>query len=279
MNLRLLKLYSKLEMSKTIIVTGSTDGIGKLAAIKLAKDGCTIGIHGRNPQKVKDVVEEIKNTTNNDSIKGFVADFSDLEAVKQMIQEVKNEFSKLDVLINNAGILKSPVTLNKDGLDIRMVVNYLASYVLTEGLLPLLKKGKKSRLINLSSAAQASVSHDLLIGRVQRPDMEAYSQSKLAIAMWSMYLAQQLDNITVIPVNPGSLLNTNMVREGFGRFWSSADKGGKILYDLAVGERYEGITGQYFDNDKGDFGKAHPDAYNPVKIEQLINMTNDLLNS
>ena len=263
---------------KIILITGSTDGIGKLAAIKLAKDGHTVCIHGRKPEKVIKVVEEVKAISNNNNIKGVVADFSDLDAVKKMAQQIKGEFSKIDILINNAGVFKSPIELNKDGLDIRMVVNYLASYVLTEALIPLLGKGNAPRMINLSSAAQASVSHDLLTGKVRRADMEAYSQSKLAITMWSMHLAKTFNNITVIPVNPGSLLDTNMVREGFGRVWSSADKGGDILYDLAVAEKYEGSTGKYFDNDKGSFGMAHPDAYDQVKIEKLVTTTTLLLN-
>lgn len=264
-------------MSKTILITGSTDGIGQLAAIKLAKDGHEVGVHGRKPEKVAKVVEEIKSATNNDNIKGFVADFSDLDAVQQMAEQINSELSKIDILINNAGVFKSPVELNKDGIDIRMVVNYLASYTLTEAILPLLQKGTSPRMVNLSSAAQAPVSLDLLTGKARRADMEAYSQSKLAVAMWSMHLAKQLDGITVIPVNPGSLLNTNMVREGFGRVWSSADKGGDILYDLAVAEQYEGITGRYFDNDKGGFGMAHPHAYDNAKIEKLIGATVQLL--
>lgn len=95
--------------------------------------------------------------------------------------------------------------------------------------------------------------------------------------MWSFWLAKELTDITVIPVNPGSLLNTNMVREAFGQFWSSADKGAQILFDLSVSEQYEGITGQYFDNDQGAFGKAHPDAYDEAKIDQLLQATKNIL--
>ena len=119
---------------KTIIITGSTDGIGKLAAIDLAKEGHEIYLHGRNPQKLTAVVEEIKQLSNNERVDGFVADFSDLDAVKEMAQQIKQKLSKIDVLVNNAGIFKSAQSENKDGLDIRMVVNYLAPYLLTEAL-------------------------------------------------------------------------------------------------------------------------------------------------
>ena len=264
-------------MTKTILITGSTDGIGKLAAIKLAKDGHEIYLHGRNADKLASVISEVKNTSNNEKIKGFVADFSDLETVRKLGQQIKNDLPKIDVLINNAGVFKSPTTLTKGGLDMRMTVNYLASVLLTNELLPLLEKGNAPRLINLSSAAQAPVSEAVLLGKKQGSEQGTYAQSKLALTMWSFDLAKKHPNIGVIAVNPGSLLNTNMVREAYGRHWSSADKGANILYDLAVSEEYEGITGKYFDNDKCSFGNAHSDAYNETKIEGLIQTTENLL--
>lgn len=264
-------------MKKTIFITGSTDGIGKLAAIKLANDGHEIILHGRNPKKLATVISEIKTTAKNENIKGYAADFSDLAAVKQMAQTINKEVSKIDVLINNAGVFKSSASHNKDGLDIRLVVNYLAPYILTEKLLSLLNQGNEPRLINLSSAAQNSVSHQVLLGNDHRSDRETYGQSKLALTMWSFDLAKKLPNLIVIPVNPGSLLNTNMVKEAFGTFWSSADKGATILYDLAVSERYKNSTGKYFDNDRGSFGTAHPDAYDEIKIEQLMKITEEIL--
>ena len=268
-------------MSKTIVITGSTDGIGKLAAIKLAKEGHHIYLHGRNAEKLNKVITEIKELSANENIKGYVADFSDLEAVQQMGQQINKDLSKIDVLINNAGIFKSVDSKNKQGLDIRLVVNYFAPYILTNALLPLLKNGTTPRLINLSSAAQAPVSNEALTGSMELGVQEAYAQSKLALTMWSFHLAKVLSTIGVIAVNPGSLLDTNMVREAYGKFWSPAAKGGNIIYDLAISEEYEGVTGKYFDNDKGDvkghFGEAHPDAYNTIKIDQLIKITKSII--
>ena len=110
-------------MSKAILITGSTDGIGKLAAKKLAGEGHTLYLHGRNEAKLSAVIDEIKATTGNQEIKGFVADFSDLTAVESMANQVNEEAKGLDVLVNNAGIFKSPNPLTKHGLDIRMVVS------------------------------------------------------------------------------------------------------------------------------------------------------------
>ncbi|WP_299104014.1 SDR family NAD(P)-dependent oxidoreductase [uncultured Tenacibaculum sp.] len=266
---------------KTILITGSTDGIGKLAAIKLAKDGHTVYIHGRSSEKVSNVISEIKEVSGNINIDGFVADFSDLEAVKKMASEVKERLVKLDVLINNAGVFKSKINQNAYG-DIRMVVNYFAPYILTNELLPILEDAETSRVINLSSAAQAPVNIEVVKGAEVLNVNSAYAQSKLALTMWTFDLANRVKNTTAIAVNPGSLLNTRMVQEAFGQHWSSADKGATILYDLAVASIYEKETGKYFDNDKGDpkgtFGVAHIDAYDKVKIEELIKTTNKVLN-
>lgn len=268
---------------KTILITGSTDGIGKLAAIKLAKDGHEIFLHGRSQEKLDRVISEVKEASGNENVNGFVADFSNLKAVANMAEQVNAKLSKLDVLINNAGVFKSAVDKTTDGLDIRFAVNYFAPYVLTKTLLPLLEKGTNTRIVNLSSAAQATVRKGALNGEATVNASEVYAQSKLALTMWSFNLAKQLSNVSVIAVNPGSLLNTRMVAEAYGQHWSSADKGGNILYELAVSNEYEGETGQYFDNDKGDpkgrFGQAHPDAYDEAKIIDLIEQTEEFLNS
>ena len=260
-------------MHKTIFITGSTDGIGKLAAIKLAREGHQLIIHGRNSKKTEAVVSEIKDTTGNKKISAFTADLSDLHAVKGLADQVRRQLSGIDVLINNAGVFKSEKLVTKDHLDMRMTVNYLAPFVLTHGLLPLIKKSEAPRIINLSSAAQSPVSMAVLRGEKQVSEQASYAQSKLALTMWSFYLAKKYPDIGVIAVNPGSLLDTNMVREAYGKSWSSADKGANILYDLVVHETYSGITAKYFDNDRGSFGKAHADAYNQQAVENLIKTT------
>ena len=266
-------------MSKTIIITGSTDGIGKLTALSLAKQGHTIYVHGRSEAKVSTVVSELKEASNNQNIKGLVADFSDLEAVSKLAEQIKTDIPKIDILINNAGIFKTKDVQNKNGLDIRMVVNYLAPYVLTNAILATIKNAEASRIINLSSAAQAPISEAVLIGKEQDSENSTYAQSKLALTMWSFHLAKQEPNMTVIAVNPGSLLNTKMAKEAYGQHWSPAEKGVDILYDLALSENHKNNSGKYFDNDKGAFGKAHNDVYDREKIDKLIAETNQILNN
>lgn len=266
-------------MKKTLFITGSTDGIGKLAAIKLAEAGHTVCLHGRNADKLAATVAEVKKHSKTGEVQGFVADLADLHAVSQLAQQLKHALPSLDVLINNAGIFKSPLAMTPDGLDIRFVVNYLAPYLLTQELLPLLRKGSHPRIIQLGSAAQAPVSIAALLGKARLPEMEAYAQSKLALTAWSFHLAKIQPGIDVIVLNPGSLLNTKMVREAFGKHWAPAEKGADILYELATSHVYNGVTGQYFDNDKGDFGPAHAQAYDERKTAELLAATKGLLES
>lgn len=165
------------KVNKSIFITGSTDGIGKLTAIKFAQDGQSIYLHGRNQKKLSSVISEIKEISGNEKIKGFSADLSDLESVTKMALEIKDNLTTIDVLINNAGVYKSQHSTNKDGLDTRFVVNYLAPYFLTAQLIPILEKGDDPRIINLSSAAQSSITLDALAGKVRLSDGEAYAQS------------------------------------------------------------------------------------------------------
>ena len=266
---------------KNILITGSTDGIGKLAAIQLAKEGHAVFLHGRNTDKLTRVISEIKELSRNENIKGFVADFSDLDTVTRMTEEIKAELQSLDILINNAGIFKSSQNQTQEGFDIRFAVNYLAPYVLTNTLLPLLKKGENPRIVNLSSAAQAPVSVAALEGKETISTQEAYAQSKLALTMWGFDLAYREPTVQVLAVNPGSLLNTKMAKEAYGQHWAPAEKGANILFDLAVSEKYNGVTREYFDNDKGSdkgvFSNAHEDAYDLLKVKNLISVTEKII--
>lgn len=266
---------------KTIFITGSTDGIGKITATRFAAEGHEVFVHGRNQIKLVDTIKEIKSATGNDNVRGYVSDFSDLSSVQEMVNSICQEVSKIDVLINNAGIFKSAQSRTTKGYDIRFAVNYLAPYVLTKGLHPVLEKGSTTRIINLSSAAQAPVSLDALRGNIELSAQEAYAQSKLALTMWSFHLAKSYSDMVVIAVNPGSLLNTKMVKEAYGNHWSPAEKGSNILFDLATSEEYQNSTGQYFDNDKGEtigfFALAHPDTEDALKVKNLIATTEEIL--
>ena len=257
-------------MTKTILITGSTDGIGLEAAKLLADEGHEVLLHGRNPAKLQAAQE----ATGAD---GFIADLSSKAGVAALADEVAMKVDRLDVLINNAGILKAPAVKTADGYDIRFAVNTFAVALLTKKLMPLL--GGDARVINLSSAAQAPVDPSALAGPPMLGEMAAYSQSKLAMTMWSNHMAtMHPDGPVFVAVNPGSLLATKMVKEGFGIGGNDIGIGARILRDAAVSDDFAEASGKYFDNDAGRFGPPHADALDAGKcaevaasIEQVIN--------
>ena len=259
-------------MQKTILITGSTDGIGLATAKKLVAQGHTILLHGRNPAKLAEVEKALSALPGAGRLESYVADLSRIENVENLATAVIEQHAKLDVLINNAGVLRTPETITPDALDMRFAVNTIAPYLLTQRLLPLL--GTAGRVINLYSAAQAPVNFEALAGRVRLADMAAYAQSKLALTMWSRQqaLAHRERGPVIVAVNPGSLLGSKMVKEGFGINGEDIQIGADILTRAALADEFASATGQYFDNDSGRFALPHSDALDPQKTEKLVQM-------
>mmetsp|Transcript_33804 Transcript_33804/g.64442 ORF Transcript_33804/g.64442 Transcript_33804/m.64442 type:complete len:263 (-) Transcript_33804:52-840(-) len=251
-------------MTKTILITGSTDGIGLLTAKKLAADGHHVLLHGRSVAKLDAAASEIDG-----SVEAYCADLSDMEAVKTLASQVRAKHGTLDVLINNAGVLKTPQPVLPNGQDIRFVVNTYAPYLLTELLLPIIPK--EGRVVNLSSAAQAPVDIKAMQGNVAMSDMDAYAQSKLAITIWTREWAKDVpDGPVIVAVNPGSLLASKMVKEGFGVAGSDLSIGADILVDASLGARFADRSGAYFDNDSGAFADPNPAALNAAHAKQVM---------
>jgi len=258
-------------MTKTILITGSTDGIGLLTARKLAADGHNVLLHGRSADKLKAAAAEIGA-----EVGTFTADLSDMDAVKSLAAAVRAKHDTLDVLINNAGVLKAPQPVLESGQDIRFVVNTYAPYLLTQLLLPIIPQD--GRVVNLSSAAQAPVNVAAMQGNVPMTDMDAYAQSKLAITIWTREWAKALpDGPAVIAVNPGSLLASKMVKEGFGVAGNDLSIGADILIDAALGERFANASGAYFDNDSGTFADPHAAALNPSHATEVMDTIRSIL--
>ncbi len=255
-------------MSKTILITGSTDGIGLLTAKTLASNGHRVLLHGRNQTKLDKAAEDVEGETET-----YAADLSRMDEVHKLAADIRKQHTQLDAVINNAGVLKIGQTQTADGYDVRFMVNTFAPYSLTRALLPILPAN--ARIVNLSSAAQAPVDLDALHGRKQLDDMGAYAQSKLAITIWSREMAKELvDGPVVVAVNPGSLLASKMVKEGFGVEGKDMQIGADILCEAAIGASFEDATGKYFDNDIGAFSQPHAaalDAGHSAKVMQAIN--------
>jgi NAD(P)-dependent dehydrogenase (short-subunit alcohol dehydrogenase family) len=234
-------------MSKTVFITGSTDGIGLLTAKTLSDQGHKVILHGRSAAKLDAAARDIGGTPST-----FQADLSSLTETVDLARAVLDKHDHIDVLINNAGVLKAGDPILPNGQDIRFVVNTLAPYVLTQALLPVIPKD--GRILNLSSAAQAPVSAEAMKGEIRLDDMGAYAQSKRAITIWSQELAKELpQGPAVFPVNPGSLLASKMVKEGFGIAGNDLQIGADILCKLALEDSFASETGKYWDNDAGGF--------------------------
>ena len=258
-------------MQKTILVTGSTDGIGLETAKILVSMGHHVLLHGRNPAKLEQVENALSALANNGRVESYMADLSRMADVETLAQAITERHNQIHVLINNAGVFKTPDAITQDGLDVRFAVNTLAPCLLTKRLLPLF--GSSARIINLSSAAQSPVNTEALMGRVRlSDDLEAYAQSKLAITMWSRHMALMLkENAPAfIAVNPGSLLGTKMVKEGFGMVGKDIGIGADILIRASLSDEFETASGQYFDNDSGSFVSPHRDALDPQKTEEVV---------
>ncbi len=266
-------------MQKTILLTGATDGIGLATAKLLVAAGHHVLLHGRSAHKLQDVAGTLGSITNGGPVETFQADLSRMTDVEAFAKAVTKRHATLDVLINNAGVLKARDVVTQDGFDVRFAVNTLAPYLLTKRLLPLLDS--TGRIINLSSAAQASVNANALAGRAELADMDAYAQSKLAITMWSRRMAMSLrDNgPAVIAVNPGSLLASKMVKDGFGVAGKDIGIGAGILVRAALTDEFATASGQYFDNDSGHFAAPHPDALDERKTEAVVRVIEHCLPS
>jgi len=264
-------------MPKTILITGSTDGIGLATANMLVTLGHHVLLHGRNPVKLEQTEKALSALPGAGRVASYVADLSHLSDVAALAKAVTENHGDLDIVINNAGVFKTSETRTQDGIDVLFAVNTIAPYLLSQRLLPLL--GPSARVINMSSAAQSPVDPKALAGQGRLSDMEAYAQSKLALTMWSRSMALSLgdDGPVIVAVNPGSMLGTKMVKQGFGVVGGDIRKGADTLVRAALAEEFATASGQYFDNDSSRFGSPHPDALDQKKAEGIVRVVEAVL--
>jgi NAD(P)-dependent dehydrogenase (short-subunit alcohol dehydrogenase family) len=260
---------------QTILITGATDGVGKLTAIDLAKQNkdATILIHGRNKEKLDKVAKEIEEKSDNENVETYVADFSSLKDVRKMAKDILAKHENINVLINNAGAGFAAPRYGKDGTETRLTVNYLAPVLLTNLLLPAIKSAAPSRIVNVSSAGQSPIHFDDIMMENNFDGVTAYTQSKLALMMFTIDLAEQLkgDNITVNALHPGTYLDTNMVNEAGIHPLGTAQSGAVAEVYLATSPELKNVTGKYF-NVKNE-SKAHSQAYDANARKKLRDLT------
>jgi NAD(P)-dependent dehydrogenase (short-subunit alcohol dehydrogenase family) len=259
---------------QVVLVTGATDGIGKGTARELARRGAMVLLHGRNPGKLDAVREEITFATGSGRLQTFVADFSSLAEVRRLANQIIIAHPHIHVLINNAGIGAGRIgsqrrQLSQDGHELRFAVNHLAPFLLTHLLIPALLGDGVARVVNVASAAQHKIDFADVMLENGYSGLRAYSQSKLAMVMATFELAGRLENrpIAVNCLHPGSLLDTKMVREDFGRPQGDVEDGIRSELFVATAPEVEEIRGAYFD--RTHRARAHDQAYDPQARRRL----------
>ena len=233
---------------RVILVTGSTGGLGREVALRLAAGGAHVIVHGRNEERGREVVQEIERAGAG-SARFYAADFGSLDEVRRLAAEIRNDYDRLDVLVNNAGIWnpRGDRQLSADGHELHFQVNYLAGYLLTHELLPLLRRGSPSRIVNVASAAQTPIDFDDVMLERDYSGSRGYAQSKLAQVLFTIDLAEELrdEGITVVSLHPATLMATDMVREVGIPPRSTVDEGADAVMQLVDSAGIE--SGQYFD--------------------------------
>jgi NAD(P)-dependent dehydrogenase (short-subunit alcohol dehydrogenase family) len=267
---------------KVALVTGSTDGLGKAVALKLANLGATVLVHGRNVERGTELVDDIKKNSPGCAT-FYPADFASLAEVRKLAEAVQKDHKRIHLLINNAGIGTADSKgakkreLSADGHELRFAVNYLSGYLLTRLLIPNLVAGAPSRIVNVASLAQQPIEFDNVMLERDYDPGRAYSQSKLAQIMFTQDLAQELavKNITVNAVHPATYMDTTMVRTAGLEPRSTVEEGASAVLYLATSPELKLKSGLFFNGTREM--QANAAAYDVEARRQLRELSERLV--
>jgi NAD(P)-dependent dehydrogenase (short-subunit alcohol dehydrogenase family) len=249
------------------LVTGATDGLGRALAERLARLGMTVHIHGRSAEKLAAAAREITAATGNERVHTHRADLASLAEVRALADEIA-ALDALHLLVNNAGMGSGyPDSRERqesaDGIELRFAVNYLAGFVLTERLLPLLRRSAPARVVMVASRGQAALDFDdPMLAATFYEGRRAYAQSKLAEITYAVELTNRLGpdaGVTINALHPSTYMPTKIVLEQHGESIDSLESGVEATLRLAVDPELDGISGHYFDRE--DEVRADPQAY------------------
>ncbi|VDP06374.1 unnamed protein product [Soboliphyme baturini] len=264
-------------VKRTILVTGSTDGIGKETALQLARSAENLVIvHGRNVQRCTDSVEMIKRKTGNENVHFIVADFSLMSNVSRMAETLKTRFPALNVVLCNAGVLLPKREISLDKLELTFQVNYLAHFALVNLLLELLKNNRPSRIVMVSSICHSwhSIDWDDLFASKNYEKYEQYSRTKLELHMLALTLARRLrdSGVTCNVCEPG-VVETKLLRAG-GYHGEPVENGARVAVHLCQSDMH-GVNGTYFDHNL-KIEESFPDSKVEQLQEKLWNLSMDI---
>ena len=244
--------------NKTIIVTGATDGIGLEAATKIAALGNRVGLVGRNPEKGAKAIERITSLTGNDKLDFFQADLSSVSEINKLSEEIKNKYSKLNVLLNNAGGASKNKIITSEGLEKTFATNQMNYFTLTTNLMDMLSASEGSRVVNVASNAHIGADIDFhnINGEKGYSFWKAYCISKLMNIMFTYRLAEIQNKVTVNALHPG-FVDTNIggnegsaikkiVKFGSKLFARTVENGADSSIYLSTSDEVSNVSGKYF---------------------------------
>jgi NAD(P)-dependent dehydrogenase (short-subunit alcohol dehydrogenase family) len=260
---------------RTIVITGATDGLGKGLASALAPTGARLILHGRNEEKGEALLEELEPRATGE-LDFRLAHFKSLDEVRDLADSMLEE-DRIDVLVNNAGIgTAGPREESDDGYELTFQVNYLAPFLLTRRLLPLIKSTAPSRIVNVSSAGQAPIDFDDVMLEESYSGVQAYCQSKLALVMFTFDLAEELEGsgVTANCLHPGTYLPTNMVRAAGVEPVTPLEDGVEATMRLIASPEVDGVNGHYFDGTSES--APHPQAEDPEARRRLREISEEI---
>ena len=261
--------------TKTALVTGSTDGLGRAVARSLASQGFRVWVHGRDTVRGEALVAEIRAAGGTARFQR--ADFTSLAEVRALAETVAMQAARLDVLVNNAGIGTASRSagreLSADGLELRFAVNYLAGFLLTRLLLPLLKRSAPARIVNVASVGQHPLDFDNLMLTSAYSGVRAYAQSKLAQVMFTFDLAEELrtTGVTVNCLHPATYMDTTMVRAAGVTPVSPVARGAAAVLRLTGDPGLAHTSGEYFDGIRP--ARANAQAYDSAARRRLTELS------
>jgi NAD(P)-dependent dehydrogenase (short-subunit alcohol dehydrogenase family) len=264
---------------KTVLITGSTDGVGRYVATQLAMAGAKVLIHGRDRMRAEMLSQEIKRTGGSEPA-FYRADLSSLADTRKFADAVLADHKRIDVLVSNAGIGSQNGgpgrQTSADGYELRFAVNYLAGFLLVYRLLPLLKASEPSRIVNVASLGQHPIDFDDVMITRNYSGSRAYAQSKLSQIMFTIDLAEELKDsgVTVNALHPATYMNTTMVRAGGITPISTVEQGGAAILHLVTGDDVAGKSGLFFNGLQQ--AKANPQAYDAAARSRLRTLSFEL---